>query len=119
MYLPFLGLKYTKLYQYSDHPLLMQSTFLTKYGRYKEGVKGDKTEYSMCVSFIRNKGNGLFYRDFKKLFVQENTEMEPSTMKRGYFRNANNIFISVLRDMYRQIKNNYHIYFTRPLRNKY
>lgn len=113
MYLPFLGLKYTKIYQYSDHPHLRKSSFLTKFGRYQEGIKGDTTEYNMCVSFIKNKGKGLFFNDFTKLFTQENSELEPSTMKRGYLRNSGNTFITILRTMYRQIKNNYHIHFTR------
>lgn len=110
MYLPKLGLSYTKLYQYSDHPHLRRSTFLTKFGRYKEGLNPEKTEYEMCISFIKNKGKGLFFNDFKKLFVQENTELEPSTMKRGRLRRSDNLIITVIRDIYRQVKNNYYIY---------
>jgi glycosyltransferase involved in cell wall biosynthesis len=113
MYLPFLGLNYTKIYQYTDHPHLRRSTFLTKFGRYQEGISGDKTEYNMCLSFIRNKGKGLFYNNFDKLFVQENSEFEPSTMKRKQWRKSNNFFISILRHVYRQIKNNYQIHIVK------
>src|SRR5690606_11640057 len=73
---------YGKIYYYSDHPHLRRSDFLEKFGRYAEGIKGDRTEYRRCVSFIQNKGKGLFYNDFKSLFTQENSEDEPSTMKR-------------------------------------
>lgn len=110
MYLPFLGLNYTKVYQYTDHPHLRRSTFLAKFGRYDEGISGDKTEYNMCLSFIRRKGKGLFYNEYDKLFIQENSTLEPSTMKRKKWRESNNLFIFVLREVYRQIKNNYQIY---------
>lgn len=113
MYLPLFGLNYTKIYLYSDHPHLRRSIFLTKFGRYKEGLNPEKTEYKMCVSFIKRKGKALFYNDFTKLFIQENSELEPSTMKRGRLRRSNNVFISLLRGVYRQIKNNYHIYIMR------
>ena len=64
-----------KIYQYSDHPHLRKSSFLTKFGRYQEGIKGDKTEYNMCVSFIKNKGKGLFFNEFRREkieFTKEN-----------------------------------------------
>lgn len=111
MYLPTFGLNYKKIYQYSDHPHLRRSTFLTKFGYYAEGIKGDRTEYQMCISFLQNKGKGLFYNDFTKLFIQENSELEPSTMKRGGWKESENIFVKLIRDLYRQIKYNYDIHF--------
>lgn len=110
MYLPWFGFNYTKIHQYSDHPHLRRSIFLQKFGRYKEGLNPEKTEYKMCVSFIKNKGKGLFYNDYTELFDQENSILEPSTMKRGRLRRSDNILIKLLRDMYRQIKHNYNIY---------
>lgn len=110
MYLPWFGFNYTKIHQYSDHPHLRRSTFLQKFGRYKEGLNPEKTEYKMCVSFIKNKGKGLFYNDYTKLLDQENSALEPSTMKRGRLRRSDNILIKLLRDIYRQIKHNYNIY---------
>lgn len=110
MYLPFLGLRYSKIHQYSDHPHLRRSSFLSKFGRYQEGIEGDKTEYNMCVSFIRNKGKALFYKDYRKLFIQVNLQDEPSTMVRGKLRRSDNPFIVLIRDVYRQIKNNYNIH---------
>src|SRR5690606_14042435 len=52
MYLPFPGLNYKKIYQYSDHPHLRRSNFLEKFGKYKEGVSVDRAEYGMCVAFL-------------------------------------------------------------------
>lgn len=107
-YRPF-GLDTNKIYCYSDHPHLRRSDFLEKFGRYAEGVKGDRTEYLMCISFIQNKGRALFYSAFDQLFVQKNTESEPSTMNRSSWRNSKNIFVAFLRHLYRQFKYNFDI----------
>jgi len=101
---------YRKIYFYSDHPHLRRSSFFDKFGRYTEALKGDKTEYKMCISFLRNKGKGLFYNDCQDLFTQKNTNEEPSTMIRSNWRNNNNWFISSIRYIYRQIKYNYDIF---------
>jgi glycosyltransferase involved in cell wall biosynthesis len=106
---------YYKIYAYSDHPHLRRSTFLTKFGRYVEGMKVDKTEYRMCVSFLQNKGRALFFNDFKSLFDQCNDAAEPSTVQRSQWMLSNNPFITVLRNTYRQVKYNYDIQFMRPL----
>lgn len=104
---------YGKIYYYSDHPHLRRSNFLEKFGRYAEGIKGDRTEYRMCVSFIQNKGKGLFYNDFKSLFTQVNSEDEPSTMKRKSWTTSKNPLISLFRYGYRQIRYNYDLLFTK------
>jgi glycosyltransferase involved in cell wall biosynthesis len=100
-----------KIYNYSDHPHLRRSSFLQKFGRYKEGIKSDRTEYLMCISFIQNKGKALFYTKYKELFEQENSSEEPSTVTRSDWRLSNNIFISLVRVAFRQIKYNYDIHF--------
>ncbi len=102
---------YMKIYFYSDHPHLRRRNFIEKFGRYAEGVKGDRMEYRMCVSFIQNKGKGLFFDDFKSLFIQENSEAEPSTMVRTNWTHTKNPVISLLRYLYRQLKYNYDIWF--------
>lgn len=107
-------LNYTKIYYYSDHPHLRRSNFLEKFGAYQEGLAGDRTEYRMCLSFIQKKGKGLFYKNFKDLFVQENSEVEPSTMTRTNLTSSENPLISALRYVYRQVKYNYDINFYRP-----
>ncbi len=102
---------YKKFYCYSDHPHLRRSNFLEKFGRYPEGVKGDVTEYRMMMSFLKNKGKGLFYEDFKSLFDQVNSSAEPSTMKRNYWRNAGNPIVSFARHIYRHLKFNMDYHF--------
>ena len=111
MHLPRRGLDYTKIYMYSDHPHLRRRSFPQKFGRYAEGLKGDKTEYRMCISFLQNKGNGLFFRDFKTLLSQENDAAEPSTMTRSSRTNSQNPVIAAVRYVYRQLKYNADIYF--------
>ncbi|ALI99888.1 glycosyltransferase [Rufibacter tibetensis] len=103
-------INYKKIYAYSDHPHLRKSDFLKKFGRYVEGIKSDKTEYLMCVSFIKNKGQSLFFNEYKSLFDQVNPEDEPSTVTRTKWTQSNNLFIVVVRDIYRQIKYNYDLH---------
>lgn len=103
---------YNKFYMYSDHPHLRRSSFLEKFGAYKEGVNVEKAEYSMMMSFLKKKGKGLFYEDFKELFDQKNSEDEPSTFKRNWKRHPTNLFIGIARHLYRHIKFNFD-YFSR------
>jgi len=98
---------YKKFYAYSDHPHLRRSNFLEKFGRYPEGVKGDVTEYRMMMSFLKHKGKALFYEDYRNLFYQKNSAAEPSTMKRNFWRESNNIIVHLLREGYRHFKFNY------------
>lgn len=102
---------YKKFYCYSDHPHLRKSDFLTKFGRYPEGVKGDVTEYRMMMSFLKKKGKGLFYEDYKGLFDQVNSTAEPSTMKRNYWREAGNPLVTTARHLYRHLKFNFDYHF--------
>ena len=102
---------YKKIYYYSDHPHLRRSSFFERFGRYEEGLKGDKTEYKMCVSFIKNKGKGLFYDDYKALFKQENSSEEPSTMTRSNWTQSENLLITLVRNIYRQVKYNFDLLF--------
>lgn len=104
-----------KIYQYSDHPHLRRSTFFEKFGRYAECIAVDKTEYMMCISFIRHKGKALFYNNFDKLFVQANSASEPSTWQRNNWRQSENILVAVLRNLYRQVKYNYHLHLRSPI----
>ena len=101
---------YKKFYYYSDHPHLRKSNFFEKFGRYPEGVKGDVTEYRMMMSFIKEKGKAMFYEDYKGLFFQKNSSDEPSTMKRNFWRENNNIFVHFLRETYRHFKFNYDLF---------
>ena len=90
-----------KFYQYSDTVHLRRSNFFEKFGRYKEGLKGDVIDYLMAVSFLQHKGRGLFYTDYTKLFEHANSDDEPSTMRElKNWRQSRNIFIRALRQAY-------------------
>lgn len=99
-----------KIYCYSDHPHLRRRNFAERFGPYTEGIKSDRGEYRMCISFIRNKGKGLFYKDYKSLFIQENSAAEPSTVKRSEWRNSGNPLVGMVRQLYRQIRYNYDLH---------
>lgn len=101
---------YKKFYFYSDHPHLRRSDFLSKFGRYAEGRKGDVTEYKMMMSVIQRKAKALFYTDFKGLFDQINSEDEPSTMKRNVLRESDNFIITQVRHLYRHLKFNFDLH---------
>lgn len=102
---------YRKFYVYSDHPHLRRSSFFEKFGRYQEGIKSDITEYRMMMSFLREKGKALFYDNFQELFDQRNSEEEPSTIKRNYWRESGNIVVTAARHLYRHMKFNYDYHF--------
>lgn len=112
------GIKYSKLFYYSDHPHLRRTSFFDKFGRYQEGLKVEQTEYKMCVSFIQNNGKGLFYNDYQRLFIQKNSTEEPSTVRRNAWRRGNNYFVSKVRNVYRQIKYNFDLTVVPFLKSK-
>lgn len=109
MYIQPFASKYSKIYYYGDPPHLRRSSFFEKFGRYAEGIAGDRTEYRMCISFIQNKGKGLFYNDCQSLFVHNNSPDEPSTMNRISWKQGNHFLLKLVRNLYRQIKYNYDI----------
>ena len=96
----FWDMNHLKFYYYSDHPHLRRSNFFEKFGRYPEGIKGDLTEYKMAISFLQNKGKGLFFNEFTKLFYQKNSSDEPSTMERPDWRLSKNPVIQLSRLIY-------------------
>ncbi len=98
---------YQKFYVYSDHPHLRRNSFFQKFGRYKEGIKGDNMEYDMMMSFLKNNGKSLFFKNYKDLFLQKNSSEEPSTMHRNIWRESNNFFIVNIRHIYRHLKFNF------------
>lgn len=102
---------YRKFYEYSDHPHLRRNDFFQKFGRYAEGLNPEQTEYKMMVSFLQNKGKGIFYLDFKSLFVQRNTTAEPSTMKRSNLLRSETLIITIVRNLYRHVKFNFDYVF--------
>ncbi|UBM60722.1 glycosyltransferase [Marinilongibacter aquaticus] len=97
---------YKKFYMYSDHPHLRRTNFEEKFGPYKEGLSGDMTEYDMMISFLAKRGKAIYYDNFQNLFEQCNSKDEPSTMRRNFLRESNNVFIASVRHLYRIIKMN-------------
>ncbi len=97
-------LNHLKFYYYSDHPHLRRSSFLNKFGRYAEGIKGDLTEYRMAISFLKKQGRGLFYDQFNTLFEQYNSAAEPSTMNRSSWRQNKSKITLIARYFYLKIK---------------
>src|SRR5690606_28964104 len=90
-----------KFYLYGDHPHLRRSTFLTKFGRYSEGINGDKTEMNMSMSFIKKNGKSLFYDNLHSLLLQVNSKDEPSTASfRKSWKQGNSNFIVAIRWIY-------------------
>jgi hypothetical protein len=111
MFFPSLGINYKKIYLYSDGPHLRRSNFLQKFGLYKEGIHGDRTEYWMCISFIKNGGKGLFYDDFHSLFLHINTPEESSKMHRPPWNPKPNFIYAATQYVYRQLRYNFDIAF--------
>jgi len=79
-----------KFFVYSDHPHLVRKSFTQKFGAYKENVRPDVAEQTMCRSFLKNNGKALFYEQNQTLFEHENTEEEP-----GYQRNKSSLSIKL------------------------
>lgn len=96
-----------KFHLYSDHPHMRRSSFTKKFGRYNETKHSDKIEFDMAIAFLRNKGKGYLYNDFKSVFDQVNSSTEPSTVKRDFWRNSNNGLVRLMRYFYRQYIFNY------------
>jgi glycosyltransferase involved in cell wall biosynthesis len=109
MYIPTLGINYKKIYLYSDGPHLRRSKFIKKFGLYRENVHGDRMEYWMCISFIKNDGKGLFYDDFRSLFLHINTDEEPSKMQRPAWNAKPNFFYAAAQFIYRQLRYNFDV----------
>nr|MBC7613750.1 glycosyltransferase [Pseudopedobacter sp.] len=97
---------YRKFYLYSDHPHLRRSNFHDKFGRYDEGIKPDRTEYNQMMKVLAKGTKSYFYDDFKSLLDQLNSEEEPSTVKRNFWRNNAGFFISFTRHLYRYLRFN-------------
>jgi glycosyltransferase involved in cell wall biosynthesis len=95
---------YKKYYMYSDHPHLRRSNFLEKFGRYVEGKNVDVTEYTMMISFLQKGGKALYYNNHNEIFDQLNSPDEPSTAKRNFWRESNNLAVAALRHIYRYVK---------------
>lgn len=96
---------YLKFHYYSDHPHLRRSNFLEKFGKYKEGVNVNISEYTMTIIFLKYGGKGFIYKDVYDLFDQINDAVEPSTASyRKDWRNGKSWPIVLLRRIFLQYK---------------
>jgi glycosyltransferase involved in cell wall biosynthesis len=96
-----------KVPMYSDHPHLRRSNFFEKFGRYSEIKSSDQTEYDMMISFLKKKSKAYLFADYKAIFEPVNSSEEPSMVTRNYWRNTDNMVLSVMRTLYRHLKFNY------------
>jgi len=99
---------YWQFQYYSDHPHLRRSNFLEKFGEFKEGIHSDKAEFKMSISFLQKKGRAVIHEDYKGIFIQENTDEEPSQVSRKkirkYIQLTNSFPVKIIRSIYRFIK---------------
>jgi glycosyltransferase involved in cell wall biosynthesis len=77
-------------FMYSDNPHLRRNNFLQKFGRYQEDIDGNISEHNKSISYIQNKGRGLFYEQYETLFEHANSLDEPSTFSRANWRQSKN-----------------------------
>ena len=98
------NMNHLKFFIYSDTPHLRRSNYFEKFGRYIEGVSGDVGEYLMAVSFLQNKGKGLFFENHTSLLTHENPPGEPSTQPRATWRQSRNPVFLFLRFLYLRYK---------------
>ncbi len=102
---------YPNAYQfncYSDHPHLRRSNFLDKFGDYKEGIKSDRAEFKMVISFLQHKGKAIIHNDYRELLLQENSAEEPSQVHRKKIRKqiqlSESPVVKLIRSFYRNVK---------------
>lgn len=102
---------YPDVYQfncYSDHPHLRHSNFLEKFGKYRVGIKSDRAEFKMAITFLQKRGKAVIHEDFQELLRQENSSKEPSQVKRMKLKQkyqlSDFLAIRILRSAIRNIK---------------
>ncbi len=97
-------LNHLSFFMYSDNPHLRRSNFFQRFGRYQEGIDGNIAEHNMSISYIQNKGKGLFYDEYQALFTHANSADEPSTFDRANWRQSRNPAFLAMRWLYLRFK---------------
>lgn len=110
--IPLLATNYNKIYAYSDTPHLRRAGFEQKFGSYREGINADRTEYHMCLSFIKNKGRCVISKHYAGLFRHQNLAEEPSTIHRPGRQFDNSFPLRTIRYFYRQLRYNFDLLTT-------
>lgn len=110
----FWNMHHRKFYQFSDTPNIKRSNFTQKFGRYREGIHGDLTDYYMAISFLHNKGKGLFFDNYDTLFTHDDIEEGSRIRPLTNWRQNRNVFIRFIRFFflrYKWIKGTWLVYF--------
>lgn len=97
---------YRQYYYYSDHPHIKRSSFLNKFGPYKEGITPEQTEYRMMINFLKRRGKGIFFNDYKSVFFIAADSVTKRTSWMHFRRQKTYFLINVIRDSYRYLKFN-------------
>ena len=100
----FWNMHHLKFYQFSDTPNIKRSTFTEKFGRYREGIHGDLTDYYMAISFLHNKGKGLFYNDYEALFSHDNSDEASVSRPLTHWKQNLSLPIRIMRFCYLRYK---------------
>lgn len=98
------NMSHKKFYQFTDTPNIKRNTFRQKFGRYKEGIYGDLTDYYMAISFLHYKGKGLFYDNYSSLFEHSDLEEGSRIRPRITWRQKKNILTIPLRFLFLRYK---------------
>lgn len=110
-----LGMSHLKFFMYSDNPHLRRNNFFERFGRYQEDIDGNIAEHRMSISYMQQKGRGLFYEAYDTLFEHANSDEEPSTFDRADWRQSRNpamLFLRWLYLRYKWLKCTYELNFT-------
>ncbi len=116
----FWNMYHTKFYQFSDTPNIRRKGFTEKFGTYREGIHGDMTDYYMAISFLHNKGKGLFFDKYDSLFEHAD-EHEGSRIRSGKvsWKQRQNVLVKMLRFFflrYKWLKGTWLVLFSRTNR---
>lgn len=98
------NLYHFKFYQFTDTPNIRRNNFRKKFGRYREGIHGDKTDYYMAISFLHNKGKGLFFDAYDTLFAHDDIEEGSRIRSLKNWRQSEHITIRFLRFFFLRYK---------------
>lgn len=100
----FWNFNHKKFYQFSDTPNIKRNNFFQKFGRYKEGVYGDVTDYMMAISFLHYNGKGLFFDKYDSLFTHDDKQEGSTIRPLITWRQKRNVLTLLLRFFFLRYK---------------
>lgn len=104
MYFPVFSNGCRKIYAYTDHRYLNRTGFPNKFPLYREDFKPDATAYNMMMSFPKKRERCIFYGDYKTLFDQLNSTLEPIIIRRSSLCTTAKPLVVSVRNVYLYIK---------------